>query len=127
MVRRVSSPYNVNGAALACLPEALADSKYVTGYVAEALESRKRVEEFFALQEIFYWPSRANFVLARFGDLRVPFVKAMRDRGILVRDRNSDYGCEGCVRITAGTASQTDRLLAAASEVLRELRVGEPR
>jgi histidinol-phosphate aminotransferase len=127
MVRRVSSPYNVNGAALACLPEALADSEYVTSYVAEALESRKRLEEFFAQQEIPFWPSRANFVLARFGELRVPFVKAMRDRGILVRDRNSDYGCEGCVRITAGTASQTNRLLASASEVLRELRVGEPR
>jgi histidinol-phosphate aminotransferase len=125
MVRRVSSPYNVNAAALACLPEALADRDYLAQYVAETKASRRRLEEFFAAQELPYWPSHANFVLARFGELRVPFVESMRRRGILVRDRNSDYGCQGCVRITAGTAVQTDFLLSAMTEILRELRVGE--
>lgn len=127
MVRRVSSPYNVNAAALACLPEALADRKYLASYVTETIASRQRLEDFFAEQEISYWPSRANFVLARFGHLRLPFVDAMRRRGILVRDRNSDHGCEGCVRITAGTAAQTEALLTAMYEVCRELRVGEAR
>ncbi len=32
----------------------------------------------------------------------------MRRRGILLRDRNSDPGCAGCVRITIGTDAQTD-------------------
>ncbi len=127
MVRRVSSPYNVNAAALACLPEALADQDYIAQYVAEVLASRSRLEQFFSSHELPYWKSHANFVLARFGDLRVPFVDAMRQRGILVRDRNSDHGCEGCVRITAGTAAQTDILLSAMNEVLRALRVGELR
>jgi histidinol-phosphate aminotransferase len=127
MVRRVSSPYNVNAAALACLPEAIADHDYLRGYVSGAIASRGRLEEFFKKQEISYWPSRANFVLARFGDLRVPFVEAMKQRGILVRDRNSDPGCQGCVRITAGTATQTDVLLAAMQQVFRALRVGELR
>ena len=127
MVRRVSSPYNVNAAALACLPEALADTEYLVRYVAEAIASRGRLERFFKENDLAYWPSRANFVLARFGELRVPFVEAMRQRGILVRDRNSDYGCEGCVRITAGTATQTDFLLNSMQEVFRELGVGELR
>lgn len=127
MVRRVSSPYNVNAAALVCLPEALADAEYLTRYVAEAIASRARLETFFKEHDLIYWPSRANFVLARFGELRVPFVEAMRRRGILVRDRNSDYGCKGCVRITAGTASQTDFLLGSMQEVFRDLGVGELR
>ncbi len=127
MVRRVSSPYNVNAAALACVPEALADADYIHRYVAEAIASRARIEQFFASESLPYWPSRANFVLARFGDLRVPFVEAMRQRGILVRDRNRDYGCQGCVRITAGTAAQTDQLLSTMKEVLASLRVGELR
>ena len=94
----------------------------------EALASRQRLEEFFAGQDLPYWPSRANFVLARFGHLRVPFVEAMRQRGILVRDRNSDYGCEGCVRITAGTSQLKPIAPARAmKEVLRILRVGESR
>ena len=111
LVRRVSSPYNVNGVALACLPEALADREYVAGYSAEVRNGRRRLEEEFASVGLPYWPSQANFVLARFGDFRKPFVEAMRSRGILVRDRNSDPGCEGCVRITVGTSDQTDRLL----------------
>lgn len=127
MVRRVSSPYNVNAAALACLPAAIADAEYLTNYVAEAVESRRRLEAFFANENIRYWPSRANFVLAKLAELRISFVEAMKRRGILVRDRNSDYGCEGCVRITAGTPSQADILLSAMEEVVRELRVGELR
>lgn len=127
MVRRVSSPYNVNAAALVCLPEALADTDFLDRYVAEAIASRGRLEQFFAAQGLHYWPSRANFVLARFDELRIPFVEAMKARDILVRDRNSDHGCAGCVRITAGTAAQTDTLLSAMHEVFRELRVGELR
>jgi histidinol-phosphate aminotransferase len=111
LVRRVSSPYNVNGVALACLPEALADREYVAGYSAEVRAGRRRLESDLAQLGIPYWPSQANFVLVRFGEFRKPFIEAMRARGILVRDRNSDPGCEGCVRITVGTNDQTDRLL----------------
>lgn len=111
MVRRVSSPYNVNGVALACLPEALDDREYVASYVSQVKAGRKRLEQEFASLGLQYWASQANFVLARFGEFRKPFVEEMRRRGILVRDRNSDPGCEGCVRITVGTTEQTDRLL----------------
>ena len=34
------------------------------------------------------------------------FVQAMRARGVLVRDRSSDPGCDGLVRITIGTREQ---------------------
>jgi len=122
MVRRVSSPYNVNAAALACLPEAIANSQYVSQYVRECVMNRRRLEEFFAAEGIPFWPSHANFVLARFDELREPFTRGMRERGILVRDRNSDYGCAGCVRITAGMDSQMDGLFAAMKDVLRECR-----
>lgn len=111
LVRRVSSPYNVNGAALACLPEALADREYIADYVAQIVRGRERLEAEFRSLGIRYWPTRANFVLGKFGKYRKPFVEEMRRRGILVRDRNNDPGCEGCVRITLGTAQQTDLLL----------------
>lgn len=111
LVRRVSSPYNVNGVALACLPEALADREYVAHYVEQVTRGRDRLEAEFRRLGILYWPSQANFVLGRFGEYRKPFVEEMRRRGILVRDRNSDPGCEGCVRITVGTQEQTELLL----------------
>jgi histidinol-phosphate aminotransferase len=59
----------------------------------------------------------------RIGEANTAFVRAMRERGILVRDRSRDPGCEGCVRITLGSVEQTDRLLAVLREVLPEIGV----
>jgi histidinol-phosphate aminotransferase len=122
MVRKVSSPYNVNEVALLCLPEALADQDFITEYVAQIKQGRARVEKELSRLGIRFWTSHANFVLTKIGDKRVEFVQAMRKRGILVRDRNSDPGCAGCVRITIGTKEQMDRLLIALNETLEEIR-----
>jgi histidinol-phosphate aminotransferase len=124
IVRRVSSPYNVNGVALACLPAALADQTYIQDYVAEIRDSRARLERALAVGGVPLWPSQANFVLACVGATQAAvsrFVEHMRRRGILVRDRSSDHGCEGCVRITLGPRDHTDRLLNALAEAIDEL------
>ncbi|MBI3646712.1 MAG: histidinol-phosphate transaminase [Acidobacteriales bacterium] len=122
-VRRVSSPYNVNAVALACLPEALADQAYVRHYVSEVCAGREQLERAYESAGVTFWPSQANFVLARIGSSA--FIQHMRQRGILVRDRSSDYGCEGCVRITLGTQEHTDRLRAALQETFEELGLGQ--
>jgi histidinol-phosphate aminotransferase len=123
-VRRVSSPYNVNSVALACLPEALGDQAYIQEYVNEVRESRSRLERILAASRIQFWPSEANFVLARVG-ASSSFVELMRRRGVLVRDRSSDHGCEGCVRITLGLRAHTDQLLTALQETLDELGIAQ--
>jgi histidinol-phosphate aminotransferase len=120
-LRRACSPYNVNGVALACLPAALADQEYVRRYVAEVQASRSRLQEEFTSLRIPFWPSQANFVLAHIGPLHADFVRSMKARGILVRDRSSDWGCDGCVRITAGWQAHTDQLVAALHETLKEI------
>jgi histidinol-phosphate aminotransferase len=124
-LRRACSPYNVNGVALACLPAALADQEYVRRYVSEVQSSRDRLQEEFSVVGIPFWSSQANFVLARIGPLHADFVRGMKARGILVRDRSSDWGCEGCVRVTAGWQTHTDRFLAALHETLKEIGWGE--
>ncbi len=123
-VRGVSSPYNVNAVALACLPEALGDQTYIHEYVSEVRESRARLERVLAASRIQFWPSEANFVLARVG-AATSFVECMRRHGILVRDRSGDHGCEGCVRITLGPRAHADRLLAALQATLEELGVAQ--
>jgi histidinol-phosphate aminotransferase len=125
-LRRVCSPYNVNAIALACLPEALADQNYIKEYVTETLKSRARLECALDNRGMTFWPSQANFVLARIGPTKSEsqtFVEQMRGRGILVRDRSADHDCEGCVRFTLGTEQQTDCLLAALDEVFEELSI----
>jgi histidinol-phosphate aminotransferase len=56
-------------------------------------------------------PSEANFFIARFKDAGRALT-ALRGKGILVRDRSSELGLAGGVRITVGTAAENDRLLA---------------
>jgi len=89
--------------------------------VSEVRHGRDELQREFARWGIRYWPSQANFVLASVGPLKTPFIQSMRARGILVRDRSRDFGCEGCVRITVGTNEQTARLLRALRETLAEI------
>jgi len=121
MIRRVSSPYSVNAAALAVLSEALQDQEYVSRYVAQVLCNREKLQQELAALGMHYWPSHANFVLVRVGAAHAEFVRALRDRGILVRDRNSDSGCEGCVRLTVGADEHTETLTNALRDVVVEL------
>ncbi|MCU1299384.1 MAG: histidinol phosphate aminotransferase apoenzyme [Acidobacteriaceae bacterium] len=125
LVRRVSSPYSVNEVALACLPEALGDGDYVTQYAAEVRRGRDQLEQQLRTFDIRHWPSQANFVLMHFGSRNTAFIAAMRDRRILVRDRSSDYGCKGCVRITLGSAAHNEQLFAALREVLDQIGLAE--
>ena len=121
MVRRVGSPYNVNAVALACLPEALADQDYVRQYVAEVRQGRELLQQELRALKLHFWPSQANFVLMRIGERHAAFVDAMRERDILVRDRSRDPGCEGCVRISVGSNTQTEQLIVALRETVRTL------
>jgi histidinol-phosphate aminotransferase len=50
-----------------------------------------------------------------------PFIRQMRDRGILVRDRSADYGCQDCVRITLGIREHNQRMLTALRQVFADL------
>jgi histidinol-phosphate aminotransferase len=124
MVRRVASPYNVNAAALAVLPEALQDQEYVGRYVAQVRSNREKLQLELGNLGLHYWPSHANFVLVRVGSAHTEFARAFRDHGILVRDRHTDPGCEGCVRLTVGSDEPTQTLIGALRNVVEQLGLG---
>ncbi len=121
MVRRVASPYNVNAVALAVLPEALQDQEYVEHYVNEVQRGRELLQQELKALHLRYWPSRANFVLVRVGPAYAEFIQALRTHGILVRDRNTDPACDGCVRLTVGSLEHTQTLIVALREVVGKL------
>jgi len=110
--RRVLSPYSVNHVALTALTAALNDRSYLDWYVSQV--KRARTEFLAGLAELGlpHWPTEANFVLVDFGAAHEGFVETLRDNGILVRDRSTDPGCWGCVRITIGTPVQMRGTLA---------------
>ena len=121
-VRRVLSPYSVNSLALACLPPALEDAPYLDWYVAEVLAARAEFEIALDAAGVRRWPSRANFILVEIGPRHAEFVHRMSARGVLVRDRSSDPGCDGRVRITVGTREQMRQAIVVLNETLSTLK-----
>jgi histidinol-phosphate aminotransferase len=122
-VRRVLSPYSVNSLALACLPPALEDAAYLDWYVAEVLAARTEFEAALDQAGVRRWPSRANFVLVEIGAQHKEFTRLMSAAGVLVRDRSSDPGCDGRVRITIGTREQMRQAVVALNETLSILKL----
>ena len=61
------------------------------------------------------YPSDANFLLVRCDD---PVVTRafLLSRNIIVRDRSKIELCEGCLRITVGTAKENNALINALKE-----------
>ena len=123
-VRRVLSPYSVNSLALACLPAALGDTEYLSWYTGEVLAARAEFEAALDAEKVRRGASRANSILVDIGPKHAEFVKRMRAAGVLVRDRSSDPGCDGRVRITIGTREQMKQAAAALSDTMAKLRAG---
>jgi histidinol-phosphate aminotransferase len=120
-VRKVASPYNVNGIALAVLPEALSDRDYLQWYVDQVHAGRERI--YAALDElgVRYWPSAANFVLMDIGAKHKQLCETMRTHDVLLRDRSADPGCDGYVRITIGVEDHVTRGIEALRTSLAEI------
>ena len=115
IARKAQSPYSVNLLAAIAVRAAVEDTDYLNRYVRQALQARDLLYQGFAARGIQAYPSQANFVLFRAGDRSAAIRDALRERGVLVRDRS--YEIPGCVRVTAGTPEQTGRFFAALDEV----------
>lgn len=68
----------------------------------------KKLAELPFVQKIY--PSDANFILVRVDDANRVY-DYLRDRGIIVRNRNNVILCEGCLRITVGTEQENNELV----------------
>ena len=94
------------------------DRAFIARTVREVRRGRERARTRPRAARVRYFPSGGNFLLVHFGDRAKEIVAALARKGILVRDRSSDFGGEGYVRITLGTLAQTRRLLRELKEIL---------
>jgi len=116
-LRKTQSPYSVNTLATLAVQEAVRDRHYVEHYVTEVLAARELLCVGLEKLKIPYVPSSANFILVNAGKKAAALREALRERGILVRDRSHEV--PGHVRITVGTREQTQRLITALEEFWR--------
>jgi histidinol-phosphate aminotransferase len=117
VMRRASTPYPVNTAALVAAVAATRDKRFAKAYTREVLQSRALLEKGLTRLGARIYPSAANFVLADFGKDARRLVRGLERKGILVRERK-DFPRTGFVRISAGTRSDTRRVLRAMEGIL---------
>lgn len=114
ILNKVKYPYNVNALTQREALELLADPYEVDKWVRTILLERSRVVDAIKVLPICrkVYPTDANFVLVEVDDARKTY-EYLVDRGIIVRNRNSVHLCNGCLRITIGTKTENQELLAA--------------
>jgi histidinol-phosphate aminotransferase len=116
LMQVVRAPYPISAAAARAV-EAVFNKEGEAAMrrsVADILAQRTRLAAALARLPcvIEVLPSEGNFFVARFKDPAAALT-ALRARGILVRDRSSELGLTGGVRVTVGTAEENGRLIAA--------------
>lgn len=117
-IRAAIPVYSVNVAAVVAVQAALADAAYLQDYLRQTKESKALLYDACDRLGLKYWKSDANFVLVCAGDRLTALVKGAADRGIYTRDRSSEPGCAGCLRVATGIVEHTRRYIAAMEEVL---------
>lgn len=110
-MRKAQSPYPVNAAALVAAEAAMRDRAFIARTLREVRRGRRELERGLDRMGIPYFPSAGNFLLVHLGAKTKKIVAGLARQGTLVRDRSSDFGGDGYVRITLGTPGQMRRLL----------------
>lgn len=114
IMNKVKYPYNINSLTQKHALDILNDPYEVDKWVRTILLERTRVVDAIKMLPICrkVYPSDANFILAEVDDAQKTY-DYLVEKGIIVRNRNSVHLCNGCLRITIGTKSENQELLAA--------------
>jgi histidinol-phosphate aminotransferase len=110
LLNRVRQPFNVNAIAQAAAGAALDDDAFAATCAQQNRAGLAQLEAGLGELRLEWVPSVANFILVRVGEGAAVFA-ALQQRGVIVRPMRS-YGMPEWVRITVGTRTQNERLLA---------------
>jgi histidinol-phosphate aminotransferase len=121
-INKVRAPYNLNSYSQAAAEAVLRHWEHITPHVQEVVRERGRLCERLArLPGVTVYPSDANFLLARFAAGGVKMWEALGAQGILVRHYGESSGLKDCLRITVGTPTENDLLIAALQAIIAEM------
>ncbi|MCH8026298.1 MAG: histidinol-phosphate transaminase [Chloroflexi bacterium] len=117
VLMHMKPPYSPSIAAEVAMLASLEDRELLMERVGEIVRERERMADALtSLGMLDVYPSQANFLLARLraGDARAVH-DALAQQGVFVRYFDTPE-LQSCLRFSAGTLSDTDRLLAALRE-----------
>lgn len=109
---KVKLPYNVNGLTQEIALQAVLSHDQKLAQVSEIVQQRaeiiQKLNGYSFVRQVF--PSETNFLLVKV-DKPLELYQFLVCQGVIVRDRSTQPLCEGCLRITVGTASENETLL----------------
>lgn len=112
IMNKVKPPYNINQASQDLVLQALEEVGQVNDMIREIVAQRGELEKALPAVPVVtkVYPSDANFLLVQVTDAKAIYQYLLQE-GIVVRDRSKVLLCEGCLRITVGTAAENEALL----------------
>ena len=117
-IRRAVPVYSVNVAAAVAIQAALEDLDHLNDYLRQVAESKAMLYAACDRFALTYVKSSSNFVLVCAADRTASLVDGAFARGVYIRDRSTEPGCRGCIRIGAGIVAHTRRCIEVMEEVL---------
>jgi histidinol-phosphate aminotransferase len=112
ILNKLKSPYNINTLTQELVEKSLDNIGMKEQMTAQILQEKQTLINSLSslpvVQQIF--PSDANFLLVKVSDARAMYQHLIAGK-IIVRDRSKVILCEGCLRITVGTAEENRQLV----------------
>ncbi|MEP7323040.1 MAG: histidinol-phosphate transaminase [Saprospiraceae bacterium] len=104
---KVKAPYNISSLTQQFAINKLNDIVEMNREVHTILHEKKQlIEKLSSIDEVIYvFPSDTNFLLVKVKHADELY-QSLVSKGIVVRNRSREAGCEGCLRITIGTPSE---------------------
>jgi histidinol-phosphate aminotransferase len=114
VLNKIKPPYNINKLTQQKALERLSKPDVVTNEVQHILQQRNWLVaklKTISIIEIIY-PSDANFLLVKVDNATKRYNELI-EKGIVVRNRANQPGCENCLRFTVGTKLENEKLIEA--------------
>ena len=118
VLNRIKPPYNVNELTQQRAIQQLKLNDLTKKQVEDILTERKNLIN--QLNTVSYiskiYPTDANFVLVEVDDATKRYNQLI-EKGIVIRNRTTQPGCENCLRLTVGTANENKKLIKVMKEI----------
>ncbi|MFD1162197.1 MULTISPECIES: histidinol-phosphate transaminase [Hwangdonia] len=112
VLNKIKPPYNVNELTQQKAVEQLSIKNLAKNQIEAILKEREVLVA--ELQQISFvskiYPTDANFVLVKIDDATKRYNQLIA-KGIVIRNRTTQYGCENCLRFTVGTKNENETLI----------------
>jgi len=112
VLNTIKPPYNINELTQKKAIELLNIKDLASKQINDILKERSALMD--ELKNVTFvskiYPSDANFILVKVDDANKRYNQLI-EKGIVIRNRTNQVGCENCLRFTVGTFEENDKLI----------------